>query len=227
MKNRRGVLPLAAFLLLLVPFSAFAQLDALKNRIRSKPAEKPATQWKHGERPAPLTAAGLDKFTTDWKAELKYNAMSNAERQRIDEQRTRAAEEASRKKEQWKQCTKTALSVDEAMAMSQKLQQRMMELAQSGDQNAAEKASAEYQKMVLQRVEKKCGPEPKAEAAAGTTPMADGRIKEWIGAYLMVRKDRGPDAAARIVLATPEEAKLLESRLPQLQQLAIQDGLVK
>ena len=120
----------------------------------------------------------------------------------------------------------TAVSVAEMMELQQQMQEKMMKLISAGDQNGAQKAAEEMQKAMMAKIEKKCGPELKDEPLDPRSTSADFRMKEWITAYLSVRQEKDASTAARVVLASDAEAKLIESHLAALQQLAATEDKV-
>jgi hypothetical protein len=82
---------------------------------------------------------------------------------------------------------------------------------------------ADLMKGVAALSEKKCGVKPK-EPVNPRPEGTNGRIKEFLAAYMGVRKEKGAPAAAVAVVATEDEAKLLEARVTVLQELFTKEG---
>lgn len=224
---------MAALLLSVVPATGHAQLGGLK-KLKDKAAgiagesdsksssnQSAPKQWKAGERVPPLTIEQLDDVIKRWQADLEYMALSEKEKTRRDEEAAAAQAAIDAKKEARDACMKN-VAPDDILPLQEKMQARVMELAQAGDANAATKAYKEMQDAVMTMMVKKCGPEPKNETAASPQIMfseSQFKLREWLQAYFAVLAEKGPAAAAEIVLASDEEVKLIESRMTQLKQL--------
>ena len=177
-------------------------------------------QWKSGDRVPPVTAAALDDVIRQWQAELKYRALTPEEQTRADEQAQAARDAVEAKKQAREQCLNDVSPAD-VMPLQEKMTRRIMELTQAGDQNAATKAYGEMQQAVLAMQAKKCGPEVKDTAGPQFMSVSNDsyKLREWLTAYLAILAEKGPSAAATFVLATPEEVKLIDTRMVVLKQL--------
>lgn len=218
----------ALLLIALMPAAGHAQFGGLKKKLKERAglekteerapasqARPKVTQWKAGERIEPLTAASLEQFIQAVKSEQAYNAMTVKERERADAQKAVREQGWYAKREQRNRCMQEA-TVEIMIAAQERMQQRVMELAQAGDANPAEKAGKEMMDGVSKLVEKKCGPEMKD---IGESERVNYKVAEWLCAYVGARQEMDPAAAAAAVLATESEGKMLETNLARLREV--------
>jgi hypothetical protein len=239
-----------AVLVLAVTAPANAQLGGLKKKLKEKaveaglekatgesssaaPAKKAWPQFKEDE-VSHFSAKTFDGFIASWKKELEWNTLSSAEQDRRTKQHDDEVAAADAKIEKWKECLKTALTQDEEIEIAMKYQSEM--------QTAAEKAAntnnmTEYtktQSAIIEKInkdkkvitDKRCGAEPKYEYRPWP-PYADRSswlMKERLQAFLAVRAEKGASAAYTLVLANPEEQKILEARAAEIEQLFAQEA---
>jgi hypothetical protein len=229
----------ACSLVMAIAMPAHAQLGGLKNKLKAKvtgtekasdekPAAKPDAKGnRYGQ--SALTATDIDDFIATWKKELEFYGLPQKEQDKILAVYN-AREDAFRiRQDKWGDCSRTAVTEDEVLDITAKLQQELMEKSMSGaDAKEITKLQVEfpkkYQKELQALSEKKCGLKPKDENVDPRPAYASLGMKEFFMAYLGARKDKGAAAAAEAVMATDEEAKLIEARLAVLQELQVKEG---
>jgi hypothetical protein len=230
-----------AVLVLAVTAPANAQFGSIKKKLKEKaaqagvekvvgseekssaPAKTTYPQWKEGEVER-FTAADFDKFIAMWKTEL---AETQAQRDEMDRQAQLKQKRSEALKAKWDTCSKNAVTLEQYMEVQQKYN---AEIQAAAEKSAATNNPAEFTKVTLsvqEKIdkdikvlqEKKCGLEPKIEYAQRSGTFASFRMKERLQAYLTVRAHQGAAAAAAVVLANDVEAKILEARADEVQQL--------
>lgn len=226
-RHRRSLLII--LFVTLIPATSHAQLGRLKqlgkDLIEKKAgisqtanAQKPK-QWKKSERVPPFTAAELDRFINAWDARIEYSSLSDQERERRDQAKRAKQDAYEAKKDKYETCKETAFTQEDAMQLQQQMVEKAMQGGMAGDANAGVKAAEWMQKAAEQKIEKKCGKAP-VKPVEPAEETVDYRMEEWLTAYIAVREESDAATAAGIVLASDEEAALLEARLDKLRRLA-------